>query len=145
MLSVNVKCFVDHCLYFCPISFGHCSICPSIYGFLLSPLVSSILFSFISICVSWPYSTILVLDQRQSNNRFYGDQVFRLFRLDWIMLLCCYCCCCQCWYTSRTKWHHSNEWKQHQINNCQIYIYLFNKIISSALLPILKNYETWYY
>jgi len=26
-------CFVDHCLSFCTFSFGHCVICPSIYGF----------------------------------------------------------------------------------------------------------------
>jgi hypothetical protein len=26
-------CFVDRCLSFCPFSFGHCVICPSIYGF----------------------------------------------------------------------------------------------------------------
>jgi hypothetical protein len=27
-------CFVDHCMSFCPFSFGHCVVCPaSIYGF----------------------------------------------------------------------------------------------------------------
>jgi len=31
-----VWCFVDHCLSFCPSSFGHCNVCPSsIYGFWL--------------------------------------------------------------------------------------------------------------
>ena len=25
--------FVDRCLSFCPFSFGHCVVCPSIYGF----------------------------------------------------------------------------------------------------------------
>jgi hypothetical protein len=29
-------CFVDRCLSFCPFSFGHCVVCPSIYGFGLS-------------------------------------------------------------------------------------------------------------
>ena len=28
-------CFVDHCLSFCNFSFGHCVVCPSIYGFWL--------------------------------------------------------------------------------------------------------------
>ena len=29
-------CFVDRCLSFCPLSFGHCGVCPSsIYGFWL--------------------------------------------------------------------------------------------------------------
>ena len=29
-------CFVDRCLSFCPVSFGHCAVCPSsIYGFWL--------------------------------------------------------------------------------------------------------------
>ena len=28
-------CFVDRCLSFCPFSFGHCVVCPSIYGFWL--------------------------------------------------------------------------------------------------------------
>ena len=29
-------CFIDRCLSFCPFSFGHCVVCPSvIYGFLL--------------------------------------------------------------------------------------------------------------
>ena len=29
-------CLVDRCLLFCPFSFGHCVVCPSlIYGFLL--------------------------------------------------------------------------------------------------------------
>ena len=26
-------CFVDNCLSCCPFSFGHCVVCPSIYGF----------------------------------------------------------------------------------------------------------------
>ena len=25
-------CFVDHCMSFCPFSFAHCVVCPSIYG-----------------------------------------------------------------------------------------------------------------
>ena len=25
--------FVDRCLSFCPLSFGHCVVCPMIYGF----------------------------------------------------------------------------------------------------------------
>ena len=28
-------CFVDRCLSFCPFSFGHCIVCPLIYGFWL--------------------------------------------------------------------------------------------------------------
>jgi hypothetical protein len=28
-------CFVDRCLSFCPFSFDHCVVCPSIYGFWL--------------------------------------------------------------------------------------------------------------
>ena len=28
-------CFVDHCVSFCHLSFGHCVVCPSIYGFWL--------------------------------------------------------------------------------------------------------------
>ena len=28
-------CFVDHCVSFCPVSFGHCVVCSSIYGFWL--------------------------------------------------------------------------------------------------------------
>ena len=28
-------CFVDHCLSFCLFSFGHCVVCPSIYGYWL--------------------------------------------------------------------------------------------------------------
>jgi len=28
-------CFVDRCLSFCPFSFVHCVVCPSIYGFWL--------------------------------------------------------------------------------------------------------------
>ena len=28
-------CFVNRCWFFCPFSFGHCVICPSIYGFWL--------------------------------------------------------------------------------------------------------------
>jgi uncharacterized membrane protein len=28
-------CFVDSCLSFCPLSLGHCVVCPSIYGFWL--------------------------------------------------------------------------------------------------------------
>jgi hypothetical protein len=28
---VLCKCFVDRCLSFCPFSFGHCVVCPSIY------------------------------------------------------------------------------------------------------------------
>jgi hypothetical protein len=28
-------CFVDRCLSFCTFSFGHCDVCPSIYGFWL--------------------------------------------------------------------------------------------------------------
>jgi hypothetical protein len=28
-------CFVDRCLSFCPFSFGHCGVCPSLYGFWL--------------------------------------------------------------------------------------------------------------
>jgi hypothetical protein len=28
-------CFVDRCLFFCPFSFDHCIVCPSIYGFWL--------------------------------------------------------------------------------------------------------------
>jgi hypothetical protein len=28
-------CFVDRCLSFCPFLFGHCVVCPSIYGFWL--------------------------------------------------------------------------------------------------------------
>ena len=28
-------CFVGRCLFFCPFSFGHCVVCPSIYGFWL--------------------------------------------------------------------------------------------------------------
>jgi hypothetical protein len=28
-------CLVDRCLSFCPFSFGHCVVCPSIYGFWL--------------------------------------------------------------------------------------------------------------
>jgi len=27
--------FVDRCLSFCPFSFGHCGVCPSICGFWL--------------------------------------------------------------------------------------------------------------
>jgi hypothetical protein len=30
-----VWCFVDGCLSFCPFYFGHCIVCPSIYGFWL--------------------------------------------------------------------------------------------------------------
>ena len=26
-------CFIDRCLSLCPFSFGHCAVCPSIYGF----------------------------------------------------------------------------------------------------------------
>ena len=29
-------CFVDRCLSFCPFSFGHCVVCPSMYGFWLT-------------------------------------------------------------------------------------------------------------
>ena len=32
---VLCACFVDHCLSFCNFSFGHCVVCPSIYGFWL--------------------------------------------------------------------------------------------------------------
>ena len=32
---VLCACFVDRCLSFCPFSFGHCVVCPSIYGFWL--------------------------------------------------------------------------------------------------------------
>jgi len=30
-------CLVDRCLSFCPFSFGHCLVCPSIYGSWLPP------------------------------------------------------------------------------------------------------------
>ena len=26
-------CFIDRCLFLCPFSFGHCEVCPLIYGF----------------------------------------------------------------------------------------------------------------
>ena len=29
-------CLVDRCLSFCPFAFGHCVVCPSIYGFWLN-------------------------------------------------------------------------------------------------------------
>ena len=32
-LQFSVLYFVDHCLSFCPFSFGHCIACPSIYDF----------------------------------------------------------------------------------------------------------------
>ena len=35
-LSFYVYCFIDRCLYFCPFSFGHCGVCPLIYGVWLS-------------------------------------------------------------------------------------------------------------
>jgi len=28
--------FLDHCLFFCHFCFGHCIVCPPIYGFWLS-------------------------------------------------------------------------------------------------------------
>jgi hypothetical protein len=28
-------CFVDRCLFFCTLSFGHCVVCSSMYGFWL--------------------------------------------------------------------------------------------------------------
>jgi hypothetical protein len=31
----SMWCFVDHCLSLCTFSFGHCTVCPSIYGFWL--------------------------------------------------------------------------------------------------------------
>ena len=35
--SVLYVCFVDHCLFFCTFSFGHCVVCSSsIYGFWVS-------------------------------------------------------------------------------------------------------------
>ena len=36
-LWFSVWYFVDHCLLFRPFSFGHCIVCPSIYGFWLPP------------------------------------------------------------------------------------------------------------
>jgi hypothetical protein len=31
----SLVCFADHCLSYCPFSFGHCVFCPSLYGFWL--------------------------------------------------------------------------------------------------------------
>ena len=48
-------CFVDRCLSFCTFFFGHCAVCPSIYGFWLplwylqTLLLSQFLFYFYSI------------------------------------------------------------------------------------------------
>jgi hypothetical protein len=36
--------FVDRCFSFCPFSFGHCVVCPSIYGFWLPPWYLQTLF-----------------------------------------------------------------------------------------------------
>ena len=48
--------FVDHCLSFCPFSFGHCFVCPSlIYGFwLLLGIFKLLLFSF-TLCSYFSY------------------------------------------------------------------------------------------
>ena len=63
-------CFVDRCLSFCPFSFGHCVVCPSIYGFCLllwylqtlKPIVMKynnaapgFLWVFVKICFSMNY------------------------------------------------------------------------------------------
>ena len=75
-LYVFAKRFVDHCLSFCHVSFGHCSACPSstsdgigigvtrssVFHFFLSIILFSLPFSFFglfffSLCGFWlPYS-----------------------------------------------------------------------------------------
>jgi hypothetical protein len=59
--------FVDRCLSFCPFSFGHCVVCPPIYGFWLPFVVSS----------NSPYVTKMVLktDRLVSFYTYFGFQL----------------------------------------------------------------------
>ena len=62
-------CFVDHCLSFCPFSFGHCVVCPSlIYGFWLSIWYLKLFFIsniFLSL-VDWCFNRGLVFQWKQN-------------------------------------------------------------------------------
>jgi hypothetical protein len=49
-------CFVDHCLSFCPFSFGHCVVCSSIYGFWLLQLLIGGLMSYLSYLCLFAYN-----------------------------------------------------------------------------------------
>ena len=49
--SVLCVCFVYRCLSFCPFSFGHCVVCPSIYGFWLPPWYLQTLFVVFDGCI----------------------------------------------------------------------------------------------
>jgi hypothetical protein len=61
-------CFIDHCLSFCPFSFGHCIVCSLIYSFWL-PLwfLQTFLASIFSFLCS-------VLRSCKSKGRQYSDQ-----------------------------------------------------------------------
>ena len=37
VFGVFVYCFVYHCLFYCPFSFGNCIVCPSDLSLLISP------------------------------------------------------------------------------------------------------------
>jgi hypothetical protein len=52
-------CFVDRCLSFCPFSFVHCVVCPSIYGFWLPPFGIFKLFIQASHCLMIPLTNLI--------------------------------------------------------------------------------------
>jgi hypothetical protein len=68
---ISVWCFVDCYLSFCPFSFGHCTVCPSIYGFCLPLLVSYSIFfynrQFCFLEVSLALGSLCSLQQRATH------------------------------------------------------------------------------
>ena len=67
-------CFVDRCLSFCPFSFGHCVVCPSlIYGFWLPLWYLQTLFNYVSLHYRkqehWTLYNLLTLNKHDNNRK----------------------------------------------------------------------------
>jgi hypothetical protein len=81
-------CFVDRCRSFCPFSFGHCVVCPSIYRFWLPPFGIYKLFLYLSdkkkrTEISNQTDTLYKLN----SCKLFGDELILFLRIHliWIM------------------------------------------------------------
>jgi hypothetical protein len=81
-------CFVDRCRSFCPFSFGHCVVCPSIYRFWLPPFGIFKLFLYLSdkkkrTEISNQTDTLYKLN----SCKLFGDELILFLRIHliWIM------------------------------------------------------------
>ena len=81
-------CFVDRCRSFCPFSFGHCVVCPSIYRFWLPPFGIYKLFLYLSdkkkrTEISNQTDTLYKLN----SCKLFGDELIFFLRIHliWIM------------------------------------------------------------